>query len=345
MVRLHTPTRKRTAFTLIELLVVIAIIAILVALILPAVQQARESARRTECANNLKQIGLALHTYYDSAAMLPPGIINSGVYYTSTTSAAGGYQYILNTTGWTLLLPYLDKQGLYDNYNFKMACSTTNTLGWAPGMADGAANNTPAASYTGYTVNQPVYSQRMKVFSCPSDAVPAGVNYPTTSYYDRRGAMRSSYLFGSGAQNYEGSYDYNYQLQTYPSLTGIFGNNGSAQFSQIQDGLTNTIAIAETPNNHYYDYYAPVWGVGAYGGNYAYLGAGNPATEGIYYNMNNNYWGIGVPYIWAAGSVHPNGCNMLFADGSIKFLNQKIDPQLYRYLFYIKDGASIPDNY
>src|SRR5205814_1614502 len=103
----------------------------------------------------------------------------------------------------------------------------------------------------------------------------------------------------------------------------------------------NTIAVAETVNNHYYDYYAPVWGVGAYGGNYAYLGTGaiTPYEQSLY-NMNNNYYGLGTPYAWAAGSTHNGGANILFADGSIKFLNEKMDPQLYRYLYYIKDGAS-----
>ena len=341
MLRLLTAHRRRNAFTLIELLVVIAIIAILVALILPAVQQAREAARRTECGNNLKQIGIALHTYYDQTSTLPPGIINSGVLYNGPSNP---YPFILNTTGWTLMLPYLDKQGLYDSYNFKVACSTTSTSGYP--MADGAANNTPAASYTGYLQNQPVISQRLKILSCPSDAIASAVNYPTTVYYDRRNAMRTNYLFGSGAYNYEGSYDYNYQLQTYGALTGIFGNNGSAQFSMISDGMTNTIAIAETVSNHYYDYYAPVWGVGAYAGNYAYLGAGGiTPAEQLAYNLNNTTYGVGVPGAWAAGSVHSNGANMLFADGSIKFLNNKIDPQLYRNLYYIKDGASIPDNF
>src|SRR5947208_2953292 len=92
----------RRGFTLIELLVVIAIIAVLIALLLPAVQQAREAARRTQCKNNLKQIGLALHNYHDTYGVLPPATIAPG------QSPATNNNQILNHKGWTMLLPYFD---------------------------------------------------------------------------------------------------------------------------------------------------------------------------------------------------------------------------------------------
>ncbi|MBI5760843.1 MAG: DUF1559 domain-containing protein, partial [Planctomycetales bacterium] len=98
---------RRVGFTLIELLVVIAIIAILIALLLPAVQQAREAARRTQCRNNLKQLGVAFHNYHDAAGRFPFG-------YYATPPALG-----LNAASWGLmLLPYLDQGQLYQKYNF-----------------------------------------------------------------------------------------------------------------------------------------------------------------------------------------------------------------------------------
>jgi len=124
--------RRRSAFTLIELLVVIAIIAVLIALLLPAVQQAREAARRTQCRNNLKQLGLALHNYADLALGFPPGRI---VHISSTdnlTASANGNA----TTGtcdcfsaYAQMLPQLDQANLYNQINFNSGPDTTPNNG------------------------------------------------------------------------------------------------------------------------------------------------------------------------------------------------------------------------
>src|SRR6187402_2949823 len=97
----------RLGFTLIELLVVIAIIAILIALLLPAVQQAREAARRTECKNHLKQAGLALHNYHDVFKQFPPGMVFTGDI-SAANATADGQTYTLNHTAWMMLMPYID---------------------------------------------------------------------------------------------------------------------------------------------------------------------------------------------------------------------------------------------
>ena len=115
--------RRRQGFTLIELLVVIAIIAILVALLLPAVQQAREAARRTQCKNNLKQWGLALHNYHDVHSIFPAALLHSGRYNSASFYDPAGTNRVMNTPGWVLLLPFVDQAAAYDQYSADEASS------------------------------------------------------------------------------------------------------------------------------------------------------------------------------------------------------------------------------
>ena len=134
----HKVLRRRPGFTLIELLVVIAIIAVLIALLLPAVQQAREAARRTQCRNNLKQFGLAIHNYHDNFNLVPPGWIG----------VTGNQPDVSGINGWSWasrLLPQLDQSALYNQINFNL-------------QVGNASNATARAT----TVN---------VFECPSDLV------------------------------------------------------------------------------------------------------------------------------------------------------------------------------
>ena len=125
----------RRGFTLIELLVVIAIIAILIALLLPAVQQAREAARRTQCKNHLKQWGLALHNYHDVFNQFPASAINPGCYLSNNPTylnyGSGG---VRNTTGYLLLLPYLEQANLYSKIDFSIATGRADWhgIGGAP---------------------------------------------------------------------------------------------------------------------------------------------------------------------------------------------------------------------
>src|SRR5262249_49784746 len=136
-------TRARRGFTLVELLVVIAIIAVLIGLLLPAVQRVREAANRTQCANNLKQLGLGLHNYHDTYGTFPPAFVNKGPYGTT------GYAFTHGLA--PFLLPYIEQQQLYNLYRWDVPS-------YDPG-------------------NQPVVSRQLKIYQCPS--VPEQDRYMT----------------------------------------------------------------------------------------------------------------------------------------------------------------------
>ncbi len=148
--------KKRTGFTLIELLVVIAIIAILIALLLPAVQQAREAARRSTCKNNLKQIGLALHNYHDTHRSFPPSYVDN---------YPAGTPFLNNDLGWgTFILPYMDQGPLYNN----ISSSGAMDVDWTT-VADMTTGSTAYAKSV------------LPAFICPSDPM-GGVNTKIGSY-------------------------------------------------------------------------------------------------------------------------------------------------------------------
>src|SRR3954454_4417085 len=201
--------RHRPAFTLVELLVVIAIIGVLVALLLPAVQAAREAARRMKCQNNLKQIGLALHNYHDSFGRFP------AAYYRAWPTSVGS---TFGTPGWgwgTMILPRLEQQGLYDALN---------------------VNTTQA---TGAATMKPLAQTPLQMFRCPSDTgKPLNLNrasYATSNYIAVFGALYDQASIGQPVV-----------AGSVPSAgTGMFSANSGVRMAEVSDGLSNTVMIGE----------------------------------------------------------------------------------------------------
>jgi len=210
---------KRQGFTLIELLVVIAIIAVLIALLLPAVQAAREAARPSQCFNNLKQFGLAMHNYHDVNGSFPMGS-GSGVLAPATMT----YQAKECWSSHAALLPQLEQSSLYNAINFNFTCDSTGY---------------PTA-YPNFTI----FHTQVLTFLCPSDP-----NAPTTAndgtagnncYFAFIGAT-TDILGGSGSNTNTGTPNLS-NVQT----TGVFAFQHSKSIATIVDGTSNTIAYAES---------------------------------------------------------------------------------------------------
>ncbi|MBA2117684.1 DUF1559 domain-containing protein [Bremerella alba] len=317
--------RRRVAdrgFTLVELLVVIAIIGVLIALLLPAVQQAREAARRIQCANHLKQIGLALHNYHDTFNVFPTASpVMSGTWGTNHDSHKGS-QYVK-------LLPFLEQSALHDVCNF-----------------------------TGDTVNVSVTADGEKVSSiiistiiCPSDDHPGrwkdGAAHNASSNGEDRALTNYSFSMGSQANspcgthnNYFGNGPVTRSDTLDPNqISGVFGHWAwSARMRDITDGLTNTIAMGEIRPKcaaHTRD--------GWMGFNSVYTGTGvainfntcegAPGT-GTGCNQHTGQWGASQGF----KSLHAGGAQFVLCDGSVRFLPETLDMVTYQGLGDRRDG-------
>jgi prepilin-type N-terminal cleavage/methylation domain-containing protein len=183
--------RPRRGFTLIELLVVIAIIAVLIALLLPAVQQAREAARRTQCRNNLKQIGLALHNYHDSHNVFPYSTSAKGSCENGDAVPPQGM--VKNHRGWVQVLPYLDQAPLFQLFDPTQAAGAYDRAGLG-------VQGSPVVSGNDFVV-----SQVIDVFTCPSDDGNPRITTPSEAY-----AIGG----GSELQGAKTSYDFQAHLET-----------------------------------------------------------------------------------------------------------------------------------
>lgn len=336
--------RHRCGFTLIELLVVIAIIAVLVAILLPAVQQAREAARNSQCKNNIKQIGVALHNYHEAMSVFPPALIHSGDY-----NATNHYSFSLNHTGWTMLLPYIDQAALYNQFNFS--------------IASGPAQNTagPPVYTGGLTVPQAPTSTMIQAFLCPSDDA-ARLYTLTAAGYQSTNAAPTNYVFAGGRNGEDAQPWHVYATSTYGipdgrivRYRGAFGNNGSARIADILDGTSNSVLVGESVKVKYdTNNWTPVWGQGKHVGVYGRIITEPESTATPANLVNNQRYRINepavstnptytmpngrLPYAWVFSSKHTGGANFVFGDGSVKFLSDGIDYNTLALINYIADG-------
>ncbi len=309
--------RPKAGFTLVELLVVIAIIGILVALLLPAVQAAREAARRMQCTNNLKQIGLAILNYENAHKELPPG---------GLTQANGTYGH----SWWVRILPYVEATNLYSQFDQKASNS-----GWL-GFTNPHPNRDPLRN---------VY---MPYMYCPSSSLPKFVL--TDATHSKSNVMSPTYAGVSGATDHPSAKNKNPTggADGRISLGGAFIVHRAIPLSEFTDGTTNTMIVAET-SDFCIDASGNKVDCRSDCGHGFCMGPGNDGWERAF-NMvtvihrlgEKSYMGLGVPGNCGPNrpiqSVHGGGANVVCGDGSVHFLSDGIAIQVQYDLANRDDG-------
>jgi len=329
---------RRRGFTLIELLVVIGIIGLLVSLILPAVQQAREAARRVQCLNNLRQFGLAFQNYYDSYQQFTP-------VYTAVRSDVlrihigipGAYDDANVHTYAEFLLPYIDQQNIYDQINFSEPYFAPFDL-TSIGLLNYTANNQAAMAHS------------LPVFLCPSaprdESVHSDVWTDTTppvpfrtggnDYGPSCGIARGS----GGLMTFAPPQDVNLP-------DGILTNNHiSLRYADITDGASNTAIMWEIAGR------PQIWKAGKRadgvtgGGGWADIGNAENWFAGSSVDGVGPYGPCAINCTNEAGlgtySFHPGGVHVLLCDGSVHFVNQNSDIGVFVNLVTYAGGVNTP---
>ena len=343
--------RLRPAFTLVELLVVIAIIGILVALLLPAVQAAREAARRMSCSNNSKQLGLALHNYHDTFKVFPANMDGSS---NGPNQSGGQWNQFRISMSWIVhTLPFIEQGPLFNQFDF---------------------TKDPQGKFVDNPQNRPLRQTVIAGLACPSSPHPNPL--PNRGQIDYE--FTAGWEVSGGRTDYKGNMGYVWTgwrdclATTSPFGTqtagwvdagtpassvpngGLFFFNGSVKIAQIIDGTANTVAVFEdanwyggtsnTPSTAYTSEY------GMTGLWVAPLGAANtidgpinafppqPTAAGMGYNLRD-------PRGTNWSSMHPGGGMCTMADGSVQFVTQTIDMNVLKAIASRNGGESqtLPD--
>ena len=300
--------RDHSGFTLIELLVVIAIIGVLVGLLLPAVQQAREAARRTSCNNNLKQIGLALHSYNDVNKELPTLCLDLPATATGTVHA----------WSWAAgLLPFLEENALYDS----------------AGVATGTDPNSKATEI----------ATAISGFMCPSDVTPTIQTAAPWSWWNSRSgnnkAAKSNYV---AAHDHRAARNVKYGFTT-TQPSGAFHFERATKFAYVTDGTSSSIAVGERCANPGGQRVVATWAASDNNNHtrnvmYDVAGAGvEKINTGASWNFPQSF-----------SSDHPGGAQFVYLDGSVHFLNENIGhntsnavDSTFERLLAIADGQAV----
>lgn len=293
--------QRMRAFTLVELLVVIAIIGVLVGLLLPAVQAAREAARRMQCSNNLKQIGLSMHNYADAHKKFPPGWL---FFSPRMTSGRGDRVNRLPGWGWsTMILPYVEQGNIFNQINFD-----------GRGMAD-APNNQ-------------VVNKSFALQHCPSSGDPEHIILGPDTLPILPGIASSSYLGVAGAFVQSAYYD-----QPEGRKNGMMIEDRSMKFGDVSDGTSNTFLVGEVSlsgNGRNSGTGGFLWDPKWYGSLQTRDGlARADAPESV---VRSGEFRMNPPSVASDNvkrnsfkSRHTGGAQFVLADGSVHFISESID--------------------
>jgi len=310
--------RNRFGFTIVELLVVIAIVSILIALVLPAVQQAREASRRLSCNNKLRQLSLALHNYASLHGVLPPGsqVVDFNI--------PPGYS---KSFGWTVaILPFVEQSQIFEKFDFNLDCQIHQ---------------------------RDLTKQNLNAFMCPSDPL-AGVPidwkppqgpHPVFGAYFEGGWGTSNYFGISGISGLQPMFTVN-DCERFDKLTGrssvhagLFFGNSSVRFADVTDGLSNTFMLAERG-------VVDQWGKWGGAGDISRCPFG--ILDVVMPGVLGPLGGGGIRprrnasndrvCLW---SWHDGGCHYAIADGSVRFVSYSIDHELQSMLS-TRDHGEVP---
>jgi prepilin-type N-terminal cleavage/methylation domain-containing protein/prepilin-type processing-associated H-X9-DG protein len=312
--------KRRAAFTLVELLVVIAIIGILIALLLPAVQAARESARRSQCVNNLKQYGVGIHNYLIAKRALPPGKVGCDTAFAPVCTGSESAIEKTYTSGFVMLLPYLEEQSMFE----RLDVDGKKGIGfWSVGTnnRDWFDNHLP---------HQVCVTSRPPIVVCPSDTAER-INSRIMSIP----AAVGSYAFVMGTEGVVNNAVSSGKIK--------YGNDGLFQYAfrrriaECSDGLSNTIAVGEVVDGHKPES-SNIWT----------LASRVKDTLRATDNLVNTWPGdpivkndSGAMVNGAFASRHPRGANFLYGDGHVSFFTDTINHDLYKALSTRAKGDSV----
>jgi len=297
---------------------VIAIIAILIALLLPAVQQAREAARRSTCKNSLKQIGLALHNYEETHRIYPPGYIARNVAFNSNSTTETGTGFAWGV----MLLPFLDQSPLYNKLNLDLDCTDASNIGLG--------------------------SETVTIFRCPSDTAQSIFSITVGSNTYKLSSANYVGIYGYGNMT---------SAPGNPVNKGILYRNSSVKMRDITDGSSNAVVVGERSHQHKFVGSTSIvesdstWFAAIPGGERSagmmmmpmmmegpaslilgHVGQGQGTAMEMHHPPNT------TNHIANFSSRHEGGAHFLMGDGAVRFLSENMNYDTFRFLGTINDG-------